>query len=166
VGSSEKTRRRHQAENTLLASVRDAKGISGSKVGCLRLSVAGYIIFQGSWRVSEQSMPRRRCLSRSYNVTKEVSMPYPKSQIQIRYARERERPVSIGNVQVVLIYLPDPLRKTPPVASIRHRIQEKKMVAPTFVQSKPTENMRPVCPPTRSVTWCPVLRSHTLTPKS
>ena len=32
----------------------------------------------------ELRMLRRRCLSRSYNVTKEVSMPYPKSQIQIR----------------------------------------------------------------------------------
>lgn len=81
----------HQAENTLLASVRDAKGISGSKVECLRLCLVGYTIFQGSWRVSELSVPRRRCLSRSYNVTKEVSMPYPKSQIQIRYAHERGR---------------------------------------------------------------------------
>jgi hypothetical protein len=86
VGSSGKMRRRHQA---LFASFRDAKSISGSKVECLRLIVVGYTIFQGSWRVSELSMPRRRCLSRSYNVTKEVSMPYPKSQIQIRYARER-----------------------------------------------------------------------------
>lgn len=49
VGSSEKTRRRHQAESTLLASFRDAKSISGSKVECLRLSVLGYTIFQGSW---------------------------------------------------------------------------------------------------------------------
>ena len=74
----------------IACSFRDAKGISRSKVECLWLSVAGYTIFQGSWRVSQLRMPRRRCLSRSYNVTKEVSMPYPKSQIQIRYARERE----------------------------------------------------------------------------
>jgi hypothetical protein len=32
VGSSGKMRRRHQAENTLLASFRDGKSISGSKV--------------------------------------------------------------------------------------------------------------------------------------
>lgn len=89
VGDSRKMRQRRQAENTLFASFRDAKSISGSNVECLWQSVVGYTIFQRSTRVSKLSMPRRHCLSRSYNVTKEVSMPYPKSQIQIRYARER-----------------------------------------------------------------------------
>ena len=88
VSSSGKTRRLRQAGEGYIASFRDAKGISRSKVECL--SVVGYTIFQGSWRASELSMLRRRCLSRSYNVTKEVSMPYPKSQIQIRYAHERD----------------------------------------------------------------------------
>jgi hypothetical protein len=75
--------------STEYIACRGAKSISGSKVECLRLSV-GYTIFQGSCRVvSELGMPRRRYLSRSYNVTKEVSIPYPKSQIQIRYADEK-----------------------------------------------------------------------------
>jgi len=125
VDSSGRTRRRHQAQNTLLARFRGAKSISGSKVECLWSHRVYYLSGKLHRVGGELGMLRRRCLSRSYNVTKEVSMPYPKSQIQIRWSSPQDT---------------------------------------TFVQSKPTENMRPICPPPRSVTRRPDFRSHTLTP--
>lgn len=66
---------------------------------------------------------RRRCLSRSYNVTKEVSMPYPKSQIQIRWLQKKS--VNIGKLRWHVFYLPDPHRRKQPVESVRHILTGK-----------------------------------------